>query len=195
MSAAAQSPTWTESLVSGLPPNRRYILTHDASGKSIIHSSPRQLYTGNASAAMAKSFATSSTPADLTHDADISSYLSITGSTSHRDADIVPTEPSGSNLLVIDIAPGGEYQMHRTVSIDYSICVLGLIKMELDGGEWVELRPGDHVIQRGTMHKWYNDSQTEPARFVAVTLQCEPLEIPGTGKMLAEEHLAGTNAE
>lgn len=44
------------------------------------------------------------------------------------------------------------------------------------------------------MHKWYNGSQTEPARFVAVTLPCEPFEIPGTGKMLAEEHIAGSGA-
>lgn len=32
--------------------------------------------------------------------------------------------------------------MHRTVSIDYSICVIGHIRMELDGGEVVELFPG-----------------------------------------------------
>jgi hypothetical protein len=50
------------------------------------------------------------------------------------------------------------------------------------------------VIQRGTLHKWYNGSSTSPARFVAVTLPCEPFEIPGTGKMLAEEHIAGTGA-
>jgi hypothetical protein len=52
----------------------------------------------------------------------------------------------------------------------------------------------DHVIQRGTLHKWYNGSQTEPARFVAVTLPCESFEIPGTGKMLAEEHVEGSGA-
>jgi hypothetical protein len=44
------------------------------------------------------------------------------------------------------------------------------------------------------MHKWYNGSQTEPARFVAVTLPCEPFKIPGTGKMLKEEHVEGSGA-
>ena len=44
------------------------------------------------------------------------------------------------------------------------------------------------------MHKWYNGSKTEPARFVAVTLPCEAFEIPGTRKMLEEEHVAGTGA-
>lgn len=43
------------------------------------------------------------------------------------------------------------------------------------------------------MHRWFNASHTDPARFVAVTLPCEPLAI--NGKMLAEEHLAGTEAK
>jgi hypothetical protein len=51
----------------------------------------------------------------------------------------------------------------------------------------------DHIIQRGTMHKWYNASKTEPARFVAVTLPCKPFLI--NGKDLAEEHVAGTGAK
>ena len=53
------------------------------------------------------------------------------------------------------------------------------------------------------MHKWINASATEPARFMGMTLPCVPFEIPGTaigssvggaghGKMLTEEHLAGT---
>ena len=32
--------------------------------------------------------------------------------------------------------------MHRTCSIDFSICVLGVVKMELDGGEIMTLKPG-----------------------------------------------------
>jgi hypothetical protein len=42
------------------------------------------------------------------------------------------------------------------------------------------------------MHKWFNASQTEAARFVAVTLPCEPFEI--AGKMLEEDHVKGTGA-
>ena len=44
-------------------------------------------------------------------------------------------------------------------------------------------------MQRGTMHKWINKSKTEAARFVAVTIPAADFEIPGTGKMLKEEHL------
>lgn len=53
----------------------------------------------------------------------------------------------------------------------------------------------DHIIQRGTMHKWHNASQTEPARFIAITLPAEPFQIPGTGEMLTEEHVKGSEAK
>jgi hypothetical protein len=43
------------------------------------------------------------------------------------------------------------------------------------------------------MHKWFNASKTEPARFVAVTLPCEAFNIQG--RMLEEEHVAGTGAK
>ncbi|KAF2642410.1 hypothetical protein P280DRAFT_447772 [Massarina eburnea CBS 473.64] len=178
--------------VPNLPPNKRYIATHDGSGKSIIHSSPPQLYTPMGPNGLARSYATPTMPAHLTNNVDVTSYLSSSSSspTTHTTPTIVTPTPSGSNLLIVDLAPGGMSHMHRTVTLDYSICVIGRIKMEMDGGAFVELGPGDHVIQRGTMHKWYNASQTEPARLIGVILPCEPFEIPGTGKLLTEEHLS-----
>jgi hypothetical protein len=32
--------------ITDLPPNKRYIATHDKDGKSIVHSSPPQMYYG-----------------------------------------------------------------------------------------------------------------------------------------------------
>lgn len=43
------------------------------------------------------------------------------------------------------------------------------------------------------MHKWINASQTEPARFVAVTLPCEPFKVGN--EMLEEKHIKGTGAK
>lgn len=40
------------------------------------------------------------------------------------------------------------------------------------------------------MHKWINASKTNSARFVAVTLPCEPFKI--AGKLLEEIHVKGT---
>jgi hypothetical protein len=133
-----------------LPPNRRYICTHDSSGKSIFHSSPAQLYHGRAGVGgMGRSYALSSIPAILKNDEDVKKYLDPnpeSNPVSHVASDIVIPKtketPNGANLVVVDIAPGGESQMHRTVSIDFSICVLGEIGMELDSGERVTLKPG-----------------------------------------------------
>lgn len=67
--------------------------------------------------------------------------------------------------------------------------------MQTGSGEVIKLRPGDHVVQRGTMHKWINGSDTEPTRFIAVTVPCEPFKIPGTDKMLQEVHVEGSEAK
>jgi quercetin dioxygenase-like cupin family protein len=172
--------------VTTLPPVKRYIATHDADGTSVYVDSPPQRYmpvpgTGG----MARSYSVSSIPAKLENNADMKAYLGNEGVTSWTNPNIVT--PSGANLIVVDLAPGGMSGMHRTVSIDFSVCVLGEIDHELDGGQNVRLRPGDHIVQRGTMHRWHNASKTEPARFVATTIACEPFNI--AGKPLQETHI------
>lgn len=128
--------------VKGLAPCKRYIATHDASGKSVYTESPEQCF--NASPGMggyARSFSVDSIPANLTDEADIKAYRSEQGPTSYTGREIVNPQP-GANLLVIDLEPGAQSAMHRTVSIDFSICVQGEIDHELDGGEKVRLNPG-----------------------------------------------------
>ncbi|MBZ0129149.1 MAG: cupin domain-containing protein [Rhodobacteraceae bacterium] len=53
--------------------------------------------------------------------------------------------------------PGRHPLMHRTESVDYGIVIAGEIVLLLDEDE-VALRPGDVVIQRGTIHAWANRS-------------------------------------
>jgi hypothetical protein len=45
------------------------------------------------------------------------------------------------------------------------------------------------------MHKWHNASETEPARFIAITLAVEPFEMPGKGEVVVEEHVAGSEGK
>jgi mannose-6-phosphate isomerase-like protein (cupin superfamily) len=45
--------------------------------------------------------------------------------------------------------------MHQTETIDFGVVLSGEIWLELDEGE-VHLKPGDCVVQRGTMHAWRN---------------------------------------
>jgi uncharacterized cupin superfamily protein len=47
--------------------------------------------------------------------------------------------------------------MHRTETVDYTVCLEGEIVMVLDDSE-VLIRHGDSVIQRGTNHAWSNRS-------------------------------------
>ncbi|KAK3699211.1 hypothetical protein LTR37_016572 [Vermiconidia calcicola] len=173
--------------VPGLQPCKRYIATHDSTGKSIYAESPEQVYGGVPGfGGFARSFSIDSVPANLTNDADIKAYRAEKGDTSYIRREIVNPSP-GANLLVIDLAPGAVSAMHRTVSIDFSICVQGVIEHELDGGEKVRLVPGDHIVQRGTNHRWSNPSKTEPARFVACTIPCIPFDI--AGEELKEVHI------
>lgn len=128
--------------IQGLKPCKRYIATHDSSGKSVYAESPDQLfYSVPNFGGMARSYSFGSIPANLTDDADIKAYRAEGGASSYRKRSIVPPTP-GANLVVCDLAPGAAGHMHRTVSIDFSICVEGEIDHELDGGEKVRLYPG-----------------------------------------------------
>lgn len=49
--------------------------------------------------------------------------------------------------------------MHQTPTIDFATVLSGEIWLELDSGE-VHLKPGDCVVQRGTMHAWRNRSDS-----------------------------------
>ena len=126
----------------GLVPCKRYIATHDASGKSIYTESPEQCFNAVPGVGgLARSFSVDSVPAKLANEADIKAYRAEQGPTSYTRREIVNPKP-GANLLVVDLEPGAKSAMHRTVSIDFSICVQGEIDHELDGGEKVRLHPG-----------------------------------------------------
>lgn len=141
-----------DSGASGLEPSKNYglrncvrhICSHNEQGKSIFASSPELLYSeATGAGAVARSYAVETIPAVLNDDADVKAYLSKeteNNVTSHKNRAL--TIPGGANLVVVNFAPGGISQMHRTVSIDFSICVEGEIEMELDNGDSRKLGPG-----------------------------------------------------
>ena len=67
--------------------------------------------------------------------------------------------------------------MHRTVSLDYCVCLEGSVELLLDSGEKRQLHRGDIVIERATMHQWRNLSHTEWARMLYVLTPVEPVKI------------------
>lgn len=130
-----------------LPPCNRHIATHDENGKSVYAPFLPQQYTKVGAGGVARSWSVANVPANLTNDADVKAYLAGPESVSSRSRPeiVVPPEGgknNGANLLVIDLQPGGHSVMHQTVSIDFSICVIGTIIHELDSGERVVLKPG-----------------------------------------------------
>lgn len=66
--------------------------------------------------------------------------------------------------------------MHQTETIDLGIVLSGEIWLELDEGE-VHLKPGDCVVQRGTMHAWRNRSD-RPCVMSFVLIEAGPKGAP-----------------
>lgn len=61
---------------------------------------------------------------------------------------------------------------HATQTIDYIVVLEGEIYAMLEEGETL-LRPGDTLVQRGTMHAWENRGE-KPCRFVSVLVGAQP---------------------
>lgn len=90
---------------------------------------------------------------------------------------------NGTVFRVVEFAPGVAPRNHRTDSIDYAVVVSGEIDMELDDAV-VHLKPGDVVVQRGTIHNWVNRG-TAPCTIAFVLIDAKPVEI--NGKVLHAE--------
>jgi quercetin dioxygenase-like cupin family protein len=58
--------------------------------------------------------------------------------------------------------------MHQTDTVDVVTLISGELYAVLEAGETL-LRPGDTIVQRGTMHAWHNRSD-EPATLVSVMM-------------------------
>lgn len=63
--------------------------------------------------------------------------------------------------------------MHKTDSIDYTVVISGRCMMLLDEEE-IEVRQGDCIVQRGTIHGWANRS-SEPCVIAFVLIDAVPV--------------------
>jgi quercetin dioxygenase-like cupin family protein len=86
---------------------------------------------------------------------------------------VATSHDNGSVFRIVHYEPGVARRNHRTDSLDYGICLAGQLDMELDDGVVVHLKPGDVVVQRGTIHNWANNG-TEPAVMAFVLLSAPP---------------------
>lgn len=80
--------------------------------------------------------------------------------------------PGGNVLRLLEIAPDppgvdmAGSGRHVTSTVDYVYVLSGAITVVLEDGE-VDLRPGDVLIQRGTVHAWSNRGE-EPCIMLGV---------------------------
>ncbi|KAK3694558.1 cupin domain-containing protein [Podospora appendiculata] len=177
-----------------VPPNNlrpisRLITTHSPTGHAVFSTAlpepiaPIQTTIQNGDK-FALSYATAKTPANFNSDQDLATYQSLLAS----PPGIVI--PGGSVLRIVDVRPGGESPMHRTVSLDYGVVLDGEVEIALDSGETRVMKRGDHCVQRGTMHAWRNRSETEWARMLFVLLEAERVVVKG-GRALGEDYGEG----
>lgn len=165
-----------------LPPIKRFITTHDDSGKAIFSNtlSENNSFRDIPGAGFALGYTTKGFPVDLNGDQDINAYKQFLES----PPGIVIS--NGTVLRFVDMAPGHLSPMHRTVSLDYGVIIEGDVELVLDSGETRQMTRGDVAIQRGTMHAWKNLSDTRWARMMFVLQHSKPIVL--NGQELGEDY-------
>jgi len=165
-----------DGLPSGLPNNTIHITGHNASGLAKVHSSkPGQWqFFEKRNVGFNVIYTTSSFPADLNDDDDITSHTKMMES-----GNLGLVRPGGTVCRIVDFGPNSDPIMHRTQSLDYGVVLEGDMIMELDDGSKTAMKRGDVAVQRGTIHAWHNASNTAWARMLFVLQDCKPVLING----------------
>ena len=79
----------------------------------------------------------------------------------------------GTTFRINEFAPGCMRFTHRTETLES-----GEIDCELENDEVVHLKPGDVLIQRGTIHTWVNKLSV-PAVIAFILIDAKPVEVNG----------------
>ena len=140
---------------------RRVVTGHDKNGKArvIIDELSDNVISRRAGQQSTVIWATDQTPPNLEALNDLSPDVKST------------TVANGTVFRVSRFEPGVAPRNHRTASMDYAVVLSGQIDMELDDGEVVNLRAGNVLVQRGTVHNWTNPG-TEPCIIAFVLMSC-----------------------
>lgn len=182
----------------GLTHPKRFITTHDESGKAIFSSDlpeeiPFQQIPNDAIFSLC--WATNQTPVEMSGDTDVDTYSSKSVVLLGKRPDFWPDYleklpgvmiPGGTVLRLVDMPPGAASPMHRTVSLDYGVVLEGSVELILDDSVSRVMERGDISIQRGTIHAWKNVSKTSWARMLYILQESKPIQVEG--KRLGEDY-------
>ncbi|EPE04164.1 cupin domain protein [Ophiostoma piceae UAMH 11346] len=179
-------PPAESQLATGLPGPVVFVTGHDDAGKAVLHSRRpvEWMSYDNADMQMSVAWTTPQFPVKVDGDQDITAHDALMAKGS-----IGLVSPGGTVLRYVDLSPGYECLMHRTVSVDYGIVLEGTVVSKLENtetGKQTVMRRGDVMVQRATMHSWYNPSKTEWARMVFCLQDCEVPRL-ASGKKLRED--------
>lgn len=160
-----------------LPDFKTHVTSHELStGKSVIRSTTPGSWVPLGQGKMRTNiiYSTSEFPPCLRDESDIASHEKFMD---ENKVGIV--SPNGTLFGMIDLAPGFHAPLHRTQSLDYAAVIEGSVELHLDSGERTVLARGDVVVQRSTVHSWKNPSETDWARLMIITQECQPGSIGG----------------
>ncbi|KAJ7277488.1 hypothetical protein C8J57DRAFT_1309397 [Mycena rebaudengoi] len=164
-----------------LEPVRRVITGHTDDGlATFVSDAPVQLHTvpRPAGAAISFMYAAPSLPINNQDPKDWAAE-EAQGRNAAGQADLF--DIPGISCRAVDIPPGGESPMHRTVTFDFVVVISGSIQLTLDSGEERVMKQGDVILQKGTNHAWKNPHPTEWTRIYAVLTNSVPVSIAGVG--------------
>lgn len=178
--------TDTDTFNNPLPQLHRFITSHDKNGKAVYSNALPEIVSfwavGPKSdpAGFGLGYTTASSPVQLSCDKDLAEFAEE----HERRTKGGLVKRGGSVMRFVDYPPHGASPMHRTVSCDYAIVIIGEMECVLDSGEARTLCQGDVLIQRGTMHQWINHGDSW-ARMLYVLLDAAEVEVDG--QRLGEE--------
>ena len=154
---------------------RRIVTGHDANGKAVVASDERLTATSRgigANITGCQMWLTERMPVDNSAAAGAAQRAG-----SIKQYNYVGSG-QGSVFRITEWAPGHARFPHRTETVDYVILLSGEIDCELEDGAVVHMKPGDVLIQRGTMHTWVNKGSV-PAVTAFILLDAKPDQVNG----------------
>ena len=152
---------------------RRIVTGHDANGKAVVKTDerlPAVSRLGRPHIAGCEIWSTDRMPADNSDAADAAQRKGFVTRYNYVGTG------QGTVIRITEFAPGAPTFMHRTETVDYALLLSGECDLELDSGEVAHLKPGDVVVQRGTMHAWVNNGPA-PCVFAFILIDANPAEV------------------
>ena len=153
---------------------RRIVTGHNASGKAIVKTDEQVTAVARVAGGISgcEIWSTDQMPIDNSSATDAAQRAGFIKHSNYVG------NGGGTTFRINEWAPGHARFTHRTETMDYAIVLSGEIDLEFDSGEVVHLKPGDVVVQRGTMHTWVNRGSV-PAVTAFILIDAKPVEVNG----------------